>query len=441
MKGWLQQLGYSDRDLDKLNVIHVAGTKGKGSTCAFAASILHANGQRTGVPRKIGLYTSPHLKCIRERIQINSTPISEELFAKYFYEVLDRLSYHTVEKRNSKDTPRYLQFLALLSFHVFIRERVDGAIYETHSGGECDATNVIQHPVVTGITTLGMDHVEMLGPSISDIAWHKAGIFKAGSPAFSVLQDSSAATAMLQQRADERAVALKFVSINAALPSGILALQPQVQRINCSLAIALVGSFLEDRKHGSLTLSDIRRGIEQFSWPGRFQHIADGNNHWFLDGAHNVLSMQKAADWFSQTILEMQPETAPLARILIFSHISRRNGSALLKGVAAALREAGIHLDHVIFSTYEVRQNTTGSDRFDSNETFQQDYAEVWKAISPEVEFSVKPTIEEALERAREIGKRGRGMQTLVTGSLYLVGGTLSLLESKNTIAALKPSA
>ncbi|MCJ1415421.1 hypothetical protein MMC32_001753 [Xylographa parallela] len=285
-----------------------------------------------------------------------------------------------------------------------------------------------------------MDHIELLGPSISDFAWHKAGIFKSGSPAFSVLQDSSDATVVLQQRANEKAIALKFVPIDTALPIGLPALQPQVQRINCSLAITLVGSFLENRKYGSLTSLDIRRGIAQFSWPGRFQHIVDGNHHWFLDGAHNVLSMQKAAQWFSQITLQMQADTVPLARILIFSHISRRDGSALLKAVTAALREGGTQLDHVIFSTYKLRQNTT-DDHFDSTETFQSDYGIVWKAINPEVEFSIKPTIEEALELAREIGNRGRGTQTLVTGSLYLVGGALTILESNTPTVALKTSA
>ncbi|MCJ1399172.1 hypothetical protein MMC11_002374 [Xylographa trunciseda] len=439
IKGWLQQLGHSDRDLDDLNVIHVAGTKGKGSTCVFAASILQAYGRRAGFPRKIGLYTSPHLRCIRERIQINSTPISEELFAKYFYEVLDTLSYHTLEDRTAKDVPRYLQFLALLSFHVFIRERVDGAIYETHSGGESDATNVVQHPVVTGITTLGMDHVELLGPSIGDIAWHKAGIFKAGSPAFSVLQDSSAATLMLQQRASEKDVALEFVTVNNALPLDSPALQPQVQRVNCSLAIALVGNFLETRTHGSLTWSDIRQGIEQFSWPGRFQHIPDGNNHWFLDGAHNLLSMQKAAQWFSQTSLEMQSQTPSLARILIFAHNSQRDGSALLKAVAASLQEGGIHLDHVIFTTYEVRQNET-KNGFEGTERVREDYAKVWTAINPVVKSSVKSTIEEALVLASDIGNQGSGMHALVTGSLYLVGGALDLLESRTSTTASKHS-
>lgn len=88
--------------------------------------------------------------------------------------------------QNSETTrqPRYLQFVALLAFHTFIRENVQAAIFETHYGGEYDATNVMQNPVVTGITSLGMDHIAQLGPTIENIAWHKAGIFKSRSPAF-----------------------------------------------------------------------------------------------------------------------------------------------------------------------------------------------------------------------------------------------------------------
>ena len=124
------------------------------------------------------------MKTIRERIRINCEPISEELFTGYFFEVWDKLPR---QASDLLDVPRYLQLLALLSFHIFIKERINVAIHETHFGGEHNATNVVQNPTVTGITTTGMDHVKLLGPSIEIIAWHKAGIFKLGSPAFSAL--------------------------------------------------------------------------------------------------------------------------------------------------------------------------------------------------------------------------------------------------------------
>ncbi|KAI4187731.1 MAG: hypothetical protein LQ348_004032, partial [Seirophora lacunosa] len=331
---------YSNDDVNGLNVIHISGTKGKGSTCAFINSFLRAHGERTGFPRKIGLYTSPHLKYVQERIQIDSKPISEILFAKYAFEV-----WHGLSGKISPG-PRYLQLLFLISVHAFIREGTDVAIYETHNGGEYDATNVIQKPVVTGVTTIGMDHVEQLGPSIENIAWHKAGIFKHGSPAFSTLQEPAAAT-VLQQRANEKNAALQFIGVDPTLPRNALALKPE----------------------------DILQGIEQFSWPGRFHHIVDGNHQWFLDGAHNELSIQKSAQWFVEATSEGQrylimsdPNNVELeadvssrnpscTRVLIFSHISERDGAALLKGVAEALRNGGLQIQHVILSTYEERQD------------------------------------------------------------------------------------
>ena len=279
----------------------MAGTKGKGSTCAFVNSFLKAHGERTGFPQKIGFYTSPHLKYVRERIQIDSEPMSENLFSKYVFEVWDGLSQSTSK-------PRYLQLLMLVSVHAFIRERVDVAIYETHNGGEYDATNVIQKPIVTGITTIGIDHVEQLGPSIENIAWHKAGIFKYGSPAFSTSQAPEVAT-VLQRRGREKDVALKFVDVNPILPLDANALKPEVQTKNSSLAIALADAFLKAKapeKHRNLISHDVRRGVEQFSWPGRYHRIVNENYQWFLDGAHNELSVQKAAQWFAETAPETQ---------------------------------------------------------------------------------------------------------------------------------------
>lgn len=293
-------------DINGLNVIHVAGTKGKGSTCAFVESFLRVHGKRTGFPKKTGLYTSPHLIYPEERIRINFEPLSKDLFAKYFFEVCDGLSQRYSD--DSESTPRYLQLFALLSFHAFIRERVDVAIYETHHGGEYDVTNVIQEPVVTAITPVDEDHINQLGPSIENIAWHKAGVFKAGAPAFSALQQSSVVK-VLQNRADKKGVALKFVNLDSDLPENAPQLKPEVLRTNCSLARAVSDAFLERKaseKPSCLTSQDIFLGVEGFSWRGRFQIIRDGDRIWFLDGAHNKLSVKIAARWFVETGCELQ---------------------------------------------------------------------------------------------------------------------------------------
>lgn len=288
-----------------MNIIHVAGTKGKGSTCAFTHSFLHAHGLRTGFPNRIGLYTGPDLQSIRERIQIDNQPITEDLFTRYFFEVWDRLSSDSLDVTSGDKkirSPRYLQLLALLAFHTFIRERVQAAIFETHHGGEYDATNVIPQPVVTAITSLGMDHVAQLGPTIEDIAWHKSGIFKPGVPAFSAPQDPGPVSVM-RRRAEAKNVPLKFVPINERLPENKKVLAVPVQRINCSLAWEVARCFLQAKAPNCVVDDDlIREGVENFSWPGRFEIIQDGQIRWFLDGAHNPLSLRQAARWFADNI-------------------------------------------------------------------------------------------------------------------------------------------
>ena len=297
LKGYCQE-----SDIDGMNVVHVAGTKGKGSTCAFVSSFLAAHGQRTGFPKRVGLYTSPHLKCVLERIQINSRPLAEDTFGQYVLEVWNSI------KDVDTDRPRYLQMMMLTAVHAFLTEKVDVAIFETHSGGEYDATNIFRQPIATGMAAIGMDHVEQLGPSIENIASHKAGIFKAGSPAFSTLQNPLAA-AILEDRAGKIGAELQFVGIDPHLPNDVPSLSPPVQKINASLALALTNTLLEQKEpSGSNIMSpeDIRNGALSFSWPGRFHEISLGPQQWFLDGAHNEMSIKIAAEWFADSVGQVQ---------------------------------------------------------------------------------------------------------------------------------------
>jgi len=212
-------LSLKDRDIDNLNAIHVAGTKGKKSTCVFVRLFLRVYGSRTGFPQNIEMYTSPDLRSIRERIQINDQPIVEKLFTKYFFEVWDRLLSQQQHIAGGKENmSRLLQLLAVLAIYTFIREGTQAATFETHHGGEYDATNVIQKPIVTGITSIGLDYIAQLGPTIQNVAWHKSGIFKPGTPAFSASQESEASI-VLQTRAAEKGAELKFVDIDSLLPS------------------------------------------------------------------------------------------------------------------------------------------------------------------------------------------------------------------------------
>ena len=248
----------------------------------------------TGFPAKTGLYTSPHLINPEERIQINFRPLDKEVFIRYLAETYRALQSSTVDPQ---DVPRYLQLLALVSFHAFIKEGVNMAIYKTHQGGEYDVTNIITEPVVTAITPIDEDHMHQLGPSLTNVAWYKAGIFKAGAPAFSAPQQDAVAT-MLQKRAADKGISLEFVEVCSDLPANTPQPKPEVQLLNFSLAHIVSNSFLQQRApqdNTVLSSHDIIQGVKAFSWPGQFQSISDSNITWFLDRAHNKISLEKCA--------------------------------------------------------------------------------------------------------------------------------------------------
>ncbi|KAK2623513.1 hypothetical protein QTJ16_007067 [Diplocarpon rosae] len=447
MGEWMRQLGYADT---ALNMIHVAGTKGKGSTCMFTESLLRAHGKRVGFPMKTGLFTSPPLITTRERIRIDSQPISEELFTTRFFEVWDRLWSYSQRKAGLEDMPRYRQLLMLLSVHVFAKADVDVAIYETYCGGEYDCTNVIR-PVVTGITTLSLDHVRMLGPTIREVAWHKSGIFKQKVPAFSSPQEPAAA-AVLQSRALEKTAPFEFVAENPALPVDAPALKSPVQRANASLALALANSYLRTttKDRHKLDTHDIIRGIKHFSWPGRFHQITQGEHEWYLDIAHNELSLRAATEWFVDAVQNKSPPCP--THILIFRHIGDRDRAAMLKSIADTLREGKVQMQHVIFTAsrqmrdastsigtvnlpsslwYSAKSPVDFDDRNDHvSREIQKDYARIWRLIDPLAQISLADSVEDALMMARNIGEEGNGMQTFVTGAVNLIGCALPLLES-----------
>ena len=225
---------------------------------------MRAHGQKTGFPAKTGLYTSPHLINTEERIRINFRPLDKEVFTRHVSETYGALQSTTGD---SQDAPRYLQFLALVSFHTFIKEGVDVAIYETHQGGEYDATNVIPRPVVTAITPIDKDHTHQLGPSLENVAWHKAGIFKAGAPAFSAPQQNAVAV-VLQKRAAEKGISLEFVEACSNLPADAPQLKPEVQLLNFSLARAVSNGFLQQKApqdNAVLSSHDIVQAVQAFS--------------------------------------------------------------------------------------------------------------------------------------------------------------------------------
>ncbi|RDL37963.1 uncharacterized protein BP5553_05396 [Venustampulla echinocandica] len=483
MRAWLRRIGHKPSDLDRLNVVHVAGTKGKGTTCAFVNSILTRCSKTLGVPAKVGLYTSPHLCSVRERIRINSEPLTEAQFTKYFFEVWNSLE--KTAKRQGLDPalkPVYFRFLTLVSFHAFLREGVDTAVYEAGVGGELDSTNVFERPAATGITTLGIDHVESLGETIDKIAWHKAGILKTGSPAFSVRQLPGAET-VLRERAEEKGVRIQWVDPNPGLQNVKIKPAEDFQVKNASLAVALTTTVLKklnvhiaetpdpldlnDEKglrakarlvvrkpspNGAAqpstnnTLSSSQptnlpdeyvRGLEDVVWRARCETKICGDQRYYFDGAHTEESLQVASSWFGKLALERQ-----VPRILIFNQQSLRNAVSLIRTVHHTLYDTyKVDFQHVIFCTnITYSDNKYKPDFVNHNAdpeavkslTHQNMLRDEWHSFDPNAEVLVMPTIEDAQKRVEEISKEKGEVQTLVTGSFHLVGGFISILEGQD---------
>ncbi|XP_043576320.1 folylpolyglutamate synthase, mitochondrial isoform X1 [Chiloscyllium plagiosum] len=353
MKSFVHRAGMKIEDFDQLAVIHVTGTKGKGSTCAFCEKILHEYGLKTG------FYSSPHLVQVRERIRINGKPISRELFTKYFWQVYNRLD--ETKDIDSGAMPAYFRFLTILAFHIFLHEKVDLAIIEVGIGGAYDCTNIIRRPVVCGVSSLGIDHVSILGDTMEKIAWQKGGIFKPGVPAFTVSQPSGPMS-VLVERAKEIGCFLQlcpdledFWSEGERLSLGLAG---EHQKSNASLALQLCRTWLQHHNHpdfppfqqplnfaeryemqqppissGFCLTTPMINGLRDTKWLGRSQILKRGPVTYYIDGAHTIGSIKACVKWFQEHSLKEAKAVGrgPVVRVLLFNTTGDRDAAALLK--------------------------------------------------------------------------------------------------------------
>lgn len=479
---WCKKIGYQPAELNRLNPVHIAGTKGKGSTSAFISSILaqylpsssSTSEKSSSKITKIGLYTSPHLRFARERIKINNVPLSEEQFTKYFFETWDRLEDAAraagMDPKDPQAKPVYFRFLTLMAFHAYMSEGVDAAVIECGIGGEYDSTNIIVQPVVTGITSLGIDHVAVLGSTIEEIAWHKGGIIKPGAKGFTAPQPESALQ-VLRKRAEEKGTELQVADGHPELKKGglKLGLAGDFQYTNATLAVAVAAEFL--RKRGVEGIPEdilkeplpkkFRKGLQETQLGGRCDTRHEKNVSWYIDGGHTLESIRVAGEWFASQIIAHSSAAAAAAeaaasnkpRVLIFNQ-QTRDSVALARALHQTLSDAlGSEkpFTHAVFCTnvtYKeagyrpdlVSINTNAEDV--EKLKVQRTLAETWRTIDPRVQVEVLPTIEEAVEFVRGLAEREEksgavdsgdesAVMALVTGSLHLVGGFLDVIETK----------
>jgi dihydrofolate synthase/folylpolyglutamate synthase len=305
------QAGYSLRHVEELlnrmgnpqlaaRTIHIAGTKGKGSVAAMIAQVLSSSGYKTG------LYTSPHLHTLRERISVDGSLIFEAEFAAAMAEVKPFIE--SMKQDSSFRQLTYFEALTALAFAYFQKKRVDFQVLEVGLGGRLDATNVTK-PVVCIITSISLDHTQILGNSLEEIAREKAGIIKPGCWVVISPQPEEAASVITDIcRENEASLVQVGKDVTWRKISGDLHHQSLViegRRNNYQVSIPLLGDFqlenaaaavaaLEILAYAGFAISaaGIAQGLAQVKWPGRFQ-IVQQHPTVLIDGAHNVASIKR----------------------------------------------------------------------------------------------------------------------------------------------------
>jgi dihydrofolate synthase/folylpolyglutamate synthase len=299
-----------------LRFVHVAGTNGKGSTCALLETIYRAAGFRTG------LYTSPHLVSFRERIQLGRRMIPEADVARLVGEMQPWLAEFSAATH-----PTFFEFVTVLALRWFAEQGCDVVIWETGLGGRLDATNIVV-PLATVITNVQLDHETWLGGTVGQIAGEKAGIIKPRVPVVTGSEDPDA-VAVIRARALEAGAPLAIVSADdtAHVPA-TLALAGEHQRHNAALALKVV-----ELLQGELPVSPgaALRGCEQTAWPGRFQIVQRGAQTLVLDGAHNPAGAQVLA----RTLRARFPDRAPT---LVLGVLADKDWTALCHILAPLAR-------------------------------------------------------------------------------------------------------
>ncbi|MCK4849943.1 MAG: bifunctional folylpolyglutamate synthase/dihydrofolate synthase [Phycisphaerae bacterium] len=399
MRRLLGKLGAPHR---MLNAVHIAGTKGKGSTAAMLAAMLQGSGFR------VGLYTSPHLVELRERIQVNGRMISEPELRVLLGKV-----FTAVKKLGNGREPTFFEIMTAVAFVHFVEKDVDVAVIESGLGGRLDSTNVLR-PKVCGITSISHDHCQQLGDTLGSIASEKAGIFKRGVPAVSVPQEAEAEQALRKvASAAGTSVAftgkdidfsLRFESTKGGGPQTRVCVTTPLSRfehlrvplagehqaVNCGLALAL----LDKLKELGYDIDDERaiRGLSRTVLPGRME-LLHSDPRVIVDGAHNPGSIEAL-------ILAIGQNISYDSMVVIF-------GCCVDKDVSNMLRRVRQGADKVIFTR-------SSSPRSADPEELANMYSSLGGMCQATDSFP------EALRQA--YAAISRGDLICVTGSFYLVG-------------------
>lgn len=392
-----------------IKIIHVAGTNGKGSVCAYLNAMLLAGGKKTG------LFTSPHLVRINERFQINGEDVSDEQFLNAFLKVEKAAKEYEAE---GEGYPSYFETLFLMGMLIFKEAGVEYLVMETGLGGRLDATNVVEKPLACIITSISRDHTEYLGDTLEAIAGEKAGIIKAGVP---VIYDASqpGPASVIAAKAKEmgspawpmepsfyemKTQSREGITFTFAYPGGekaelAIPYVAKYQMMNASLAFYTM-HILQDVH--DIPKNVLAEGLSKIKWPCRMEMAAPGV---IIDGAHNedgIAQFVSTAGYFAK-----ENEIT-----ILFTAVADKHYHEMIGEICE-----GIHPSHVVATQID------GS-RVVPAEVLAEDFR---KAGCTDV--CAEPEIGAAYEKA--LGKKGSGMLFCV-GSLYLAGELKAYLAKRN---------
>lgn len=392
-----------------IKIIHVAGTNGKGSVCAYLNAMLLAGGKKTG------LFTSPHLVRINERFQINGEDVSDEQFLDAFLKVEKAAKEYEAE---GEGHPSYFETLFLMGMLIFKEAGVEYLVMETGLGGRLDATNVVEKPLACIITSISRDHTEYLGDTLEAIAGEKAGIIKAGVP---VIYDASqpGPASVIAAKAKEmgspawpmepsfyemktqsrEGITFTFAYLGGEKAELAIPYVAKYQMMNASLAFYMM-HILQDVH--DIPKNVLAEGLSKIKWPCRMEMAAPGV---IIDGAHNedgIAQFVSTAGYFAK-----ENEIT-----ILFTAVADKHYHEMIGEICE-----GIHPSHVVATQID------GS-RVVPAEVLAEDFR---KAGCTDV--CAEPEIGAAYEKA--LGKKGSGMLFCV-GSLYLAGELKAYLAKRN---------
>ena len=405
-KAVLEKMGHPER---RMKLIHVAGSNGKGSVCAYLSSILTTAGKQTG------LFTSPHLVDINERFQINQENVSNELFLEAFEAVMDIVHTLLKEQPDTFAHPTFFELLFLMGIYIFDKANMEYVVLETGLGGRFDATNVIEHPLVSVITSISLEHTEYLGDTCARIAGEKAGIIKEGCPVVydGTREDVSEVIEAKAAQMHSKAYAIRpdmykilmntHKTIDFSMDTGYY--EPMDVSID-SVAEYQIMNAMEAVTAAKvmdieLTEEDIHRGMERMHWQGRMETVLPGV---ILDGAHNDSGIEE----FVKTARKFQKDTK---LTLLFSCVKEKDYDGMIRTICESLDFESV----VVTQIDSYRQVPS------------EELAQIFRKYTtrPVEEIS---SIDDAFDEAMK--RKGDGMLFCV-GSLYLVGSLKSLIRSR----------